>query len=252
MNLPGARLVVLFFAAYSATCTLHELSHALTAYALGVPATLFHFFANIDREHVTQPQLAWIRAVGPVASLGFGLVFWLVSRSLRGRPHELTFLYLAIFGVSFFLGNTFSIAFVGDFSRIAELLEIPQRVRYAIALTAAIALCAFNYFVGRELARWAPVDAGRGEAVTRLVVVPVVVGTALVLLAYIPMPGNFVMGWITPSVFWIFAAIGVWRASNTSGSLLAWGGPIRKGDIVFALGAVITVRILTTGLHLMR
>ena len=245
-----ARATILFFAAYSLNLTLHELAHALAAYALGVHATLFHFYVDIPQEHATMTQRMWIGVVGPCASLIVGLVCWLVSRSLRGRPHELTFLYLGVFGVSIFLGNLFSVAFVGDFSRVTREFEIPMPLRYAIALAAAVALCAFTYRVGKELARLAPGEAGVFEAVTRLVVVPVIAGTTLVLLAYIPMPSTFVMGWISPSMFWIFAAIGVARASKGSPTL-PWGGPVRKADVALAIIALVAVRIMTRGVPFM-
>lgn len=43
----GLRPIVLFAAAYMIVGIIHELTHALTAYALRVPSTLFHFAAYI-------------------------------------------------------------------------------------------------------------------------------------------------------------------------------------------------------------
>lgn len=245
----GARLPVLFFAAYGANIIPHETSHALTAMALGVPSTLFHFYVDLSPAHGTPADRALIAVVGPLVNLVIGAAFWVARTRVRERPAELPFLYVATFGVSMFLGNLVSIAFVGDFSRFAQLLGFSEPLRYAIALSAVVALCTFTFRVGKELTRWAPPDASRWEAGFRLVAVPVVIGTALVLLAFIPMPRHFVVGWLAPSMFWIFAAMGVLRASRVS-TTCPWGGTILTGDVTFALAVAVVVRILSRGLTL--
>ena len=42
------RLVLAFFAAYGFNTALHECAHGLMAHLLGLPATVFQFYANID------------------------------------------------------------------------------------------------------------------------------------------------------------------------------------------------------------
>jgi len=42
------RPIVLFAAVYTTVGILHEVAHAAVAYALHVPATLFHLYVNID------------------------------------------------------------------------------------------------------------------------------------------------------------------------------------------------------------
>ena len=62
----GLRPLVLFATAYTVTTIVHELAHALTAYALRVPSTLFHFAVHIDRAHGTLNQRAVIGVAGPL------------------------------------------------------------------------------------------------------------------------------------------------------------------------------------------
>src|ERR1051325_4617987 len=72
----GLRPLVLFAATYTVIKIVHELTHALTAYALSVPSTLFHFAVNIDRAHGTLNQRALIGVAGPLFALGAGLLSW--------------------------------------------------------------------------------------------------------------------------------------------------------------------------------
>ena len=62
----GLRPLVLFATAYTVTTIVHELAHALTAYALRVPSTLFHFAVHIDRAHGPLNQRAVIGVAGPL------------------------------------------------------------------------------------------------------------------------------------------------------------------------------------------
>jgi hypothetical protein len=66
---------VLFFSTYLINNTPHELSHALTAYVLGVPSTLYPFYVDVERVHASAAQQAWIGAAGPLCSLIVGAAF---------------------------------------------------------------------------------------------------------------------------------------------------------------------------------
>jgi hypothetical protein len=111
----GLRPLVLFAAAYTVMTIVHELAHALTAYALRVPFTLFHFAVNIDRAHGTLNQHAIIGVAGPLVALGIGLLSWGAYTRSQNSRLGLPLLYLVMFGVGTFFGNLISTAFVGDF-----------------------------------------------------------------------------------------------------------------------------------------
>lgn len=108
----GLRRLVLFVAAYTVMTILHELAHALTAYALGVPSTLFHFAVNIDRAHGTLNQRAFIAVAGPLFALAIGLLGWDLYTRTRNSRLGLPLLYFVMFGVGAFFGNLISTAFV--------------------------------------------------------------------------------------------------------------------------------------------
>src|SRR5262249_58859235 len=68
------RPTVLFVAVYTIVGVLHESAHAVTAYALNVPATIFHVGVNIDRAHGTPFQRVAIGVAGPLPSLPIRLL----------------------------------------------------------------------------------------------------------------------------------------------------------------------------------
>jgi hypothetical protein len=109
------RPVILLAATYLINGIVHESAHALMAYALNVPFTLFHFAVDLARDRGTLMERAAIGVAGPLCSLIIGLICWLFYKRVRGSRSELVLLYLAVFGVGTFFGNLMSTAFVGDF-----------------------------------------------------------------------------------------------------------------------------------------
>lgn len=74
-----SRLILGFFSAYALNIVLHELAHAVAAYELGIRATAYHYFANIDLAAGARRRII-VAAAGPLFSLGLGLTCW------RGCP----------------------------------------------------------------------------------------------------------------------------------------------------------------------
>ena len=69
----GLRPIVLFAATYTIVGILHELTHALVAYAFRIPSRLFHIAVDLDRTQGTLNQRAVIGVAGPLFALGIGL-----------------------------------------------------------------------------------------------------------------------------------------------------------------------------------
>jgi len=241
------RPIVLFVAAYTIIGVLHEVAHALTAYVLGVPFTIFHLYVHLEPTEGDFDRVAVIRAAGPVFCLVFGLACWLAYKKANGSRAPLPLLYLAWFGVVTFFGNTMGTAAVGDFSALAITFGLPMPVRYAVAVVGLLSICGLSFFMGTELRRWTPVGASSVAAMTGMIVVPVVVGTLLALLIFMPMPLEWVLARIGESAFWIFAALGTFvsrkQPAESSPDLgLHWP------DIALLLTAVVVARIMAIGI----
>jgi len=245
----GLRPIVLFVATYTLVNILHEGTHALTAYALHVPSTLFHVGVNLDQSRATANQLAVIGVSGPLLSLAFGLLCWgLYMRTRRSRP-GLFFLYLAMFGTGTIFGNLISTSFVGDFSRAASTLQVPMAIRYAASIVGVLSLCGLSFLVGMELRRWAPVGAQSVKAMLGMIVLPVVVGTVIVLLSLLPMPTPLAVGRASEALFWIFGAVGALvsrklPSGNSPDLSVGWA------DVALLLAALLAVRLMVPGIAL--
>jgi hypothetical protein len=243
------RPILMFVAGYVLTNCLHELAHALTAYWLGIPSTLFHFYLNVNLTDETLGTQALVRAAGPLFSLVFGVLCWLVHRGIRGSWLELPFFYLAVFGVANFLGNTVAVAFVGDFSNMTAALRLSTEVCYAIAGVGLFLLIGFAFDIGRELREWVPAEVGAFKGMLATVAVPAIVGTALVMLIYQPMAMIAVRARVGEAAFWIFVAVGALvgsaRPARAQGALA-----VRPADWAFVLLGVLAVRVLALGIPL--
>jgi hypothetical protein len=240
---------ILWFAAASiATTILHELAHACVAFVLGVRSTLFSYWANLD---LTPAQAAsalplLISIAGPLFSLGSGIVCWLAYRRSRGASLALPLLYLSVFGLGTFFGNLLSTPFAGDFSQAATALRLPIPVRYAIAAAGAICVAALHWWAGRELARAVPPRVDRVMGMLGIVTLPVVLGTAAMILVNQPMPRTWVNVRIAEAGFWLFAAVGalmIRESQRRAASLhLHWA------DVAVALVGTLAVRLMVRGI----
>ncbi len=243
------RPIVLFAAAYTIVGILHESAHAAAAYVLKVPSTLFHLNASLDRLQGTISQRGIIAVAGPLFCFGLGLVCWLMYRRMQSSRSGLLLLYLVMFGMGTFFGNLISTSFVGDFSRVAQELQLPMPIRYGASITGALLICGLSFFVGTELRRWAPDGVSGVKTMIGLVVVPVIVGTALAILIFLPMPWGFAIARMGESLFWIFGAIGallspIRRAASGPSLGLGWE------DFAILAAAVAVVGVMAGGIAL--
>jgi len=159
-------------------------------------------------------------------------------------------LYLAAFGVMGFFGNLMSAAFVGDFSAAAVRLNLPPMVRYAASATGAVAMAAVMFATGRELRRRMP-GSGRMTAVLGGIVVPAVVGTAIIIVINQPtlFGPAFATARAAEASFWLFAVFGavIGRPDQTVESVRL---ALRWIDVVAAAAAVLVVRAAAQGILL--
>jgi len=242
---------IVWFAAGSILITIvHEFAHACVAFALGVPSTLFNYSATIDLSAVPAGSNlpALIRIAGPLCALAVGLICWLVFRRVRDAPVELPLLFLSVFGVGTLLGNLMSTSFVGDFSVVAAALDVPATVRTILSVIGGVCLAALHFWAGRELVRWVPEHTRRVIGAIGIVVVPVVLGTAVVILVNQPMAAASFTARIAEASFWIFAVFGALLAGSNSTKARGSFAP-QWGDGLTMLLAVLIVRLMARGIR---
>ena len=245
------RPAVWFATASMATTVLHELTHACVAYALGVRSTLFNYAVDVD---LTPAQTAGsepllIGIAGPTMCLAVGSLAWIAYARARDSRAALPLLFFAVFGMGTFVGNLISASFVGDFSAAAAALDLPMTVRYAISAAGAAGVAAVHFLGGRELVQFAPSDVRRMIGVLGVIVLPVVLGTAAVILVNQPMPSTFVSVRAGEASFWVFAVIGAVLRPEGGWPARASLEP-RWADGAALLLAVLVVRILVRGVPL--
>jgi hypothetical protein len=246
------RLVVAFFAAYGLNIALHECAHALMAHLLGLPATLFHFYVDIDYPNGDPRARILCAVAGPLFSLGLGVLFWALYLKFQESKGGLLLLYFSILGTSMFLGNLFSTSFVGgDLGVAAAQLNLPASMRLAMTLAGGLLLAGFLYRMGPELLKWTSPEPTRLGTAMHVIVWPVVVGTALVILAFLPMPAAFIIDWIASSSFWVFAAVSVVVSRNPAATARSRDLPVQPIELAAAAAMVLIVRELARGIHWM-
>ena len=246
------RPVVWYATAYMIIIILHEAAHATTAVWLGFPSTLFNFWVNYDSARGTTGEQAAVGIAGPTASLLAGLVCWFIYRRVKNSMAGLPLLYLASSGVANFFGNLMSAAFIGDFSNAAVGLGLSPTVRYEAAFIGAVAVLAIYFVTGRELRQWTPPHVGNIGAALGLVVVPALVGTALVTIVNQPTPmgsAAFLSARAGEASLWLVGALaGLLTRPRTTGS-----GPrvhVHWIDGAAALAVFLAVKVMARGILL--
>jgi hypothetical protein len=240
-----------FASAYTLVIIVHETAHALTGRALGFETTLYQFWVNTEpAAGSTATGRSAYGVAGPTVSLLLGIAAWLAyrNRGIRASAAAMPLVYLAAFGIGNFFGNLMSAAFIGDFSNVSNWLGLPRSARIAISIFGAIGLIAVMVVVGRELRRWTPAGATRAHAVLTAVVLPVLIGTALIILVNqpVPIPG-FAMARVGESAFWLFAAAGTFMAAPPSVEKRA-DLHLRWQDGAIAALVVGLVRVMSLGI----
>lgn len=243
----GLRPIVLFATLYMVVGIVHEFSHAIAAYFMGIPFTLLHLHVNLSRTIGSVNQRAVIGVAGPLVALCVGVLCWIAYIKVRDSRFGLPLLYATWFAAATFFGNLISTAFVGDFSRLAMTLQWSNPVRYVISVVGVVSVCGCSFLVGKELRAWAPEGVGAAKATIGMIAIPAVVGTAILLLLFLPMPSTYAYGRIAESLFWIPAVIG---------ALIKQKGHLTKQrklqltwwDVVLFLLAAAVVRLMAHGI----
>jgi hypothetical protein len=245
------RMVLAFFTACSVNTVLHECAHALAAYSLGLRATLFHWYVNIDYPRGDATARVLCATSGPLLSLAVGIVCWVLYKRFQTGPAALLLLYASILGMSMFLGNVFSTSLVdGDFGAVARELQLAPVVTISFTVAGGVLLAGFLYRTAPELLKWTHAEGTALAVVVEVIVWPVALGTALVTLSFLPVPALVIQDRIASSLFWAFAAAGVVRAHRRDESVKGRNLPVQTVDLAVAVAALVAVRFLAQGIRL--
>jgi len=156
---------------------------------------------------------------------------------------------LAIIGIYSFLGPLVGAALGGDLHTALTLMAVAKVIPYLLTAIGLTLLPTFMFLMGKELLWWAPRKLGRFRAVLSTTVAPWLVGTALTLLLYWPLPVALARSTLTGSIFWVFAAAGA--ASGFSAERPA-SAPcsLTRADFIITAVAIVMVRVLVSGVRL--
>lgn len=248
----AARPTLLFLAAFAFNISPHEAVHAIVAYSLGFSSTLFQMWVNPDAASATSSQVAAIAASGPIVSLIVGVIGWLVYLRYKRKPSGLVFLMFAMVGIYSFLGPTGAAVFGGDFHTALQALDVSKGAQYAASIAGVVFLSSFMFFMGRELASWAPPEFGRLKTVVSTTLSPWIIGTLLTLAIYWPLPGFLVGSTVSGSAFCFFAVIGAALKTRSIDAHSDSVIPIGRSDLILTGAAIVMVRILALRLRLAR
>jgi hypothetical protein len=242
----AVRPTLLFISAFALNATPHEAAHAATAYLLGFSSTLYQMWVNPDEAAASPRQSIAIALAGPVFSLAVGLISLLLyRRRYSHKPIGLLLLMLAIIALYIPLGGSIG----GDIHLALGFGGASKLLMNAISIVAILILSTMMYFMGNELASWAPPWFSRREAVLCTTVGPWLIGHALTTLVYLPLPKFLIVPNLIGSAFWIFAVIGSCFSNRTIQALR----PIRSltsTDLVVTAAALLMVRLLVHGVRL--
>jgi hypothetical protein len=244
------RPTIWFTTASIVSVLLHEWAHALTAHAVGKAAEMHQYWVAWDWLTATVSQRTIVGAAGPVFSLALGLICFVLYRKSAQSSTGLPLLFLSTIGMAIFTGNLMSTAFVGDLSNAATVLGLPMSVRYGATILGAASSAGVLFYQGRELRRWAPADAGRVFGAVGVTAIPVVAGTAFIILVNQPTPPDmaFASARLGESAFELFAVAGALTARGDNARIRVvlplW---IDAAALIVAVSAV---RVMAGGIPL--
>ena len=245
------RRILWYAVAYTIVIIVHEGAHAIVAGTFNLEPTLYHFWVDFDPDRATAWQRAAVGFAGPLSSLVIGVVAWLAYRRRpAGAAAAMPLLLLAACGVSNFFGNMTSTAFVGDFSNAARWLDLPMAVRYVLSATGAVVTATVLFFTGRELMRCSSPQGSRLAATLDAVVMPIVIGTAIIIVINQPNPiPGFAAARAGEAAFWVFGVAGALTAVRSSTQDVSRLG-LHWTDSAVAALVLVVVRIMAIGLPL--
>ena len=196
----GTKYIILnstiaFIIASILAMTLHEFGHfsaSILVNAKGV--SIHHNYVNKIDEGLSQGQIIFIKAAGPIISLLIGLVFHFICSKDKVRGiYFLLKLYFCSFGYIGFFGYLLIAPFfaVGDTGYICKVLGFPIAFTIGIAIIGALTLffimkSLMQYFVELGSREIIENNETRKKFISSLILIPVLIGIIITTLLNLP------------------------------------------------------------------
>lgn len=236
----AARCTLLFFSA----CLIHtlgrELARGLVAASLGMPATVYPYFAAYAIPPETSAQALWI-TLSPMAfsaalaSLGAGLY-----QTVRSAAARLFTLYLAGFGATAVAAGLLLASSEGSLHAVLTFLDVPKALQITVSITGGLLLLLAMWMAGERL-----------QPTTSTLLVPFLATMAARTLVLAPLPWQVAVVMIYGSSYWLLAAVfGYWHRRRT-GVAEAPEGPLNLASsaVTLPILLIVVARTLVGGVR---
>jgi hypothetical protein len=187
---------VLYTLAFLATTILHELGHAVTGMLLGSHPILHHNYVDHRTvEDLSSGQQIAIALAGPVISLVQGLGAGFIFLNSRRRSlAELFVLWWSVLGFTNFFGYlmTGPVFSAGDIGKAYAIAGTPLWIQILLAVVGAALLLVVAYRMTSPFlqfssrAEWLEDGAARKRFSLHALILPWIVGSAIITLLYLP------------------------------------------------------------------
>jgi hypothetical protein len=263
----GTKYIILnstiaFIIASILAMTLHEFGHFFASILVNAKGVSIHhnYVNNID-EGLSQGQIIFIKAAGPIISLLIGLVFHFICSKDKVRGiYFLLKLYFCSFGYIGFFGYLLIAPFfaVGDTGYICKVLGFPIALTIGIALIGALTLffimkSLMQYFVELGSREIIENNETRKKFISSLILIPVLIG--IIITTLLNLPTIKVISLIAPmcspfTFLWAygFALKKKYQTNNYNSQFYILNKPHIWLYLLFTL-AIITNRLLVHGIY---
>ena len=158
---------------------LHESAHAVAGLLLGVRPTIFHSSVSFSPDPDTAGQIV-TAAAGPVFSLVFGAVVFVLCRRAGRGFGRLFWLWLGLLSMQNFFGYAVIAPFAaaGDSGRVLALLGAPLPVFLVTCVVGVAGTLLLARLLAGQVIRYATTD----DQLRRTVLFPWLIGTAFTVV----------------------------------------------------------------------
>jgi hypothetical protein len=239
----GLKCALLFFIAATVHGLGGEFVRAWAAARAGMPNTLYHFFILYDA-NIPAPEPGRV-VLSVLAPLAFSVIVGLAAAGTYARARSASIrlfcLYLGTFGAIGVLGPLAFAMLPGNLQDIGTWLALPAVVVWSLAIASGLVLAVVLWEAGR-----------RAQPPASALLLPVALGTAARLVAFLPVPLVVVVNLVGGSAYWLVTIAGsIWEQRISRRGTTTSLPPINLAysTLSFTLLLVVVIRWMATGVR---